>query len=267
MKLTEKQINSIYGFIIGDCLGVPYEFTQPKIKTLKMIGNGTHDQPKGTWSDDTSFLLATLDCDFLDKNTLLDNMKRVGSQYTSDGYLFDIGGATLDALKGKKNTDFILQDGNGSLMRILPYSFVEHEFLYEKIAESSYITHQSAMASFCCVVYVKLIKEALKGNYNFFEILESEYDESGWHLSKYKLDDTLTYNGFVWHSLLAVVDIADKAKSYSGGVKMAINLGGDTDTHSALVGALLAIKFNDWKKFVKEIRNVETVKNVINKRK
>lgn len=52
----------IYGLAVGDALGVPYEF-RPRgtFKCTDMIGYGTHGQPAGTWSDDTSMTLATCD--------------------------------------------------------------------------------------------------------------------------------------------------------------------------------------------------------------
>ena len=52
----------IYGLAVGDALGVPYEF-RPRgtFECTDMIGYGTHGQPAGTWSDDTSMTLATCD--------------------------------------------------------------------------------------------------------------------------------------------------------------------------------------------------------------
>ena len=60
-----KLKNSIYGLAIGDALGVPVEFklrnTMDKKPVNEMRGFGTYLQPRGTWSDDTSMTLATLD--------------------------------------------------------------------------------------------------------------------------------------------------------------------------------------------------------------
>ena len=53
------------GYAIGDALGVPFEFqSREEIhgeNSIDMIGYGSHDMPEGTWSDDTSMVLATLD--------------------------------------------------------------------------------------------------------------------------------------------------------------------------------------------------------------
>lgn len=66
---------------------------------------GTHNQPIGTWSDDTSLTLALMDSivkmnkiDYSDimnrfSNWLMDN------DYTATGEIFDIGNSTSKAIK------------------------------------------------------------------------------------------------------------------------------------------------------------------------
>lgn len=57
-----KLHDAVFGLAIGDALGVPYEFRERGSFECKgMTGHGSHDQPAGTWSDDTSMTLATLD--------------------------------------------------------------------------------------------------------------------------------------------------------------------------------------------------------------
>lgn len=55
--------SSFYGSAIGDALGVPVEFcSREELGTnpiTTMMGNGTYNQEKGTFSDDTSLILAT----------------------------------------------------------------------------------------------------------------------------------------------------------------------------------------------------------------
>lgn len=52
----------IYGAAVGDALGVPYEFKdRGTFKCTGMSEGGTHGMPQGTFSDDTSLLLATQD--------------------------------------------------------------------------------------------------------------------------------------------------------------------------------------------------------------
>ena len=60
-----KVKDGIIGLIVGDALGVPVEFSTRAELALehpvtKMKGYGTHNQPPGTWSDDSAMTLATM---------------------------------------------------------------------------------------------------------------------------------------------------------------------------------------------------------------
>ena len=65
MKKTELIKDILLGMAVGDALGVPYEFLSREEAgrrvSEKMEGWGTHNQPPGTWSDDTSLALWTAD--------------------------------------------------------------------------------------------------------------------------------------------------------------------------------------------------------------
>lgn len=60
-----KIYDGMIGVAVGDALGVPVEFVSreelAKAPITEMTGYGTHDQPRGTWSDDTSLTLALMD--------------------------------------------------------------------------------------------------------------------------------------------------------------------------------------------------------------
>jgi ADP-ribosylglycohydrolase len=50
----------IFGVCVGDALGVPVEFSREQLKrspVTTMRAFGTHRQPAGTWSDDSSLAL------------------------------------------------------------------------------------------------------------------------------------------------------------------------------------------------------------------
>ena len=59
MRITQDHIKSIiFGVAVGDALGVPVEFSSRERlienPLTDMIGFGTYNLPKGTWSDDST---------------------------------------------------------------------------------------------------------------------------------------------------------------------------------------------------------------------
>ena len=198
ISLNDRIKGSLYGFFVGDALGVPVEFSsrdELKINPVKdMIDFGTHNQPKGTWSDDSSMVLATIDSMYNNQDTFLsdkiinynDLMERflnwkLKLDYTPHGKLFDIGNSTSAALskyQSDKNNIFcgvdnINSNGNGSLMRILPISlytyFCRHEFYagtlyddnYDVIKNISSLTHSHILSVMSCYIYSYLINSYL----------------------------------------------------------------------------------------------------------
>ena len=101
--------DSLYGFAIGDAIGVPIEFekrtdlmAQP---VTSMLGYGSYDVPKGTWSDDTSMTLATIDSLIvnhgkLNYNDIADKFCNWvnNADYTATNDVFDIRITTKYAL-------------------------------------------------------------------------------------------------------------------------------------------------------------------------
>ena len=61
---SDRLYGGIFGFCVGDMLGVPVEFSSrqerknDEIKELRAYG--TYNQPFGTWSDDTSLMLCLI---------------------------------------------------------------------------------------------------------------------------------------------------------------------------------------------------------------
>jgi ADP-ribosylglycohydrolase len=78
-NLQEQAVSLLLGIAAGDALGVPVEF-QPRgiFHVRDMQGYGTHSQPPGTWSDDTSLALClagSLSCGF-DLSDIAQNFMR-----------------------------------------------------------------------------------------------------------------------------------------------------------------------------------------------
>lgn len=181
--------NGIIGLAIGDAMGVPIEFYSREELMLEPIiemkGYGSYDVPKGSWSDDTSMTLATMDAicstgkiDATDiANNFLDWFRN--AKYTPTDKVFDIGRATLQALaKFELNISKAeecggtgeLDNGNGSLMRISPliyYSYannLDNNKILELVRIVSSITHKHETSIMACYIYVLFGLELLKGN-------------------------------------------------------------------------------------------------------
>ena len=184
MELSDTLMrNSILGFIIGDALGVPVEFSYREelreSQVTDMIGNGTHLQPKGTWSDDTSMILATMQAiiNGYSLEELCNQFIRWGvyKEFTPHGEIFDIGGQVKRALNNMINgveplrcggTNY-LSNGNGSLMRILPFIFsLSHTDniidRYKIVAKASKVTHGHIISQVACFIYEEMGRLLIK---------------------------------------------------------------------------------------------------------
>lgn len=170
--------SALFGFIVGDALGVPVEFRSRNYlkenPISDMIGYGTHPVPKGVWSDDSSLTLILLEN--LIAGFSPQNLARDFCSWYFDGYWsatakpFDVGMATLQAIRklkvgvpynesGCKNEH---SNGNGSLMRILPLVFYSKNMniveRLDMIREISSITHGHIRSIIGCVFYVELMQ-------------------------------------------------------------------------------------------------------------
>ena len=174
--------SALFGLSVADALGVPVEFkSRAYLKSnpvTNMFGFGSHNQPIGTWSDDSSlaFCLADSLCNSYDLKDIAHKFLQWRNEeiWTPHGKIFDIGIATHEAINriesgqspsscgGYEEKD----NGNGSLMRIMPLVFhLQNETDLEKIFEItkavSSITHahfRSVLACFIYIVYFRNLK-------------------------------------------------------------------------------------------------------------
>lgn len=280
---------AVYGFVLGDALGVPFEFKERGSFECKgMEGYGTHNQPPGTWSDDTSMMLAT--CRSLKENNLSVNIEDMREKfcswldegkYTANGDVFDVGHSTLKALRTGVPQRGEFSNGNGSLMRILPLAFVDCSD--DEIRQVSGITHDHWISKEACVIYVNVIKRYLSQDCPYSEMkrLEDiireipEYPEPFDRLCKLDemTEDDIKSSGYVVDTLEAALwcilqeDKKDTwKKSYADCLLRAVNLGDDADTVAAVTGGLAGIIYSfdsipdDW---VWKIRNNKLIQECL----
>ena len=268
-----KLYDAILGLAIGDALGVPYEFKQRgSFICSDMVGYGTHNQPEGTWSDDTSMTIATLDS-LKNNNGIIvteDICRRFNywllyGDYTVNGEVFDAGITTCTALKKGRPAVGEWDNGNGSLMRILPLAFVD--CTDDEIRAVSAITHGHWISKEACVIYVHVAKRLLAGEPIASIIPTLEYKKP---FDRLKYINTLDISqikssGYVVDTLEAALWVVshegDWEKSFRNDILTAVNLGKDTDTVAAVAGGMAGIIYGledvlDW---VEKLRNKEEI--------
>ena len=101
-----KIYDAVMGLVVGDALGVPVEFkARDTFHVDDMIGYGTYNQPPGTWSDDSSLTLATMESIIrkggIDPTDMMWNFSRWlnHTAFTPYGEVFDVGGTTEAAIR------------------------------------------------------------------------------------------------------------------------------------------------------------------------
>lgn len=182
--LRSRALGSLLGLAVGDALGVPVEF-QPRAALKKrpvvdMIGHGSHNQPAGTWSDDSSMAFCVAESLLesgspapfaFDPEDMAERFRRwlFENHWTPHGRVFDAGIATREALfsfaGGQRPATSCggadeRSNGNGSLMRLAPFGVwlaastgeapATPERVVELAGEFSAITHRHPRSQLCC---------------------------------------------------------------------------------------------------------------------
>jgi len=287
--MKPKAVDLILGIAIGDALGVPYEFStreeMERHPAKDMIGNKVHNQPPGTWSDDSSltFCLAEALISGYDlKTTAINFIKwRDEAYWTAHNEVFDIGITTNQAINRlseiiteEKYNDLKLlkqqakenDNGNGSLMRILPLIFEikgkEIQAQFDIVCENSALTHRHIRAAMSCMIYIKLAEYLLNGydkglayqktRADILELWEkinfdTEEKEHFKRVILFDIRDTkkekISSGGYVIESLEASLWCFLTTHSFKLAVLTAVNLGKDTDTTGAITGGLAGLYY------------------------
>jgi ADP-ribosyl-[dinitrogen reductase] hydrolase len=272
----------LFGLAVGDALGVPVEFqhreslAENPVKGMR--GYGTHGQPAGTFSDDSS--LAFCLAEVLTTTFDMDKIARKFISWLRDGYwtawgsVFDVGMSTRNAIArleagckpdsaGGINQN---ENGNGSLMRILP--LVVHikdmpvKTRFKLTCMVSSITHRHPWAIMACFYYLEFARLIIKGisKEEAYQQLKIELplflqstsmDATTTSIYRrllegniFEVDEQRIYSGgFVANTLEASIWCLMTTHSYTEAVLKAVNLGGDTDTTAAVTGGLAGLVY------------------------
>lgn len=176
--------NAFLGLAVGDALGVPVEFmSRTKIAenpVTGMLAYGSHKQPAGTWSDDSSltFCLAHALCNNgYDLKAIANNFVLWHDHgfWTAHGEIFDVGISTSHSIgRIRDGVNPMLtgnvgeeSNGNGSLMRIMPLAFYlkdkDIKKRFEMVSEVSAITHAHVRSILACFIYTEFVLQLWNG--------------------------------------------------------------------------------------------------------
>ena len=289
-----KVKDGICGFVVGDALGVPVEFYSRREleddPVVDMREYGTYNQPKGTWSDDSSMTIATMysivNKNGIDYADIMDEFCRWAfeGEHTPHGERFDIGNITLRGLERYQNGEDALKsggnsthdNGNGSLMRILPLAYIP-DIDCETVENISALTHGHDRSKIACVLYVEIAKSMLNNDLTIEEHIDNacekikEYYAENDELEEFSrilnddFSDGIMSGGYVIDTIETVIYCLKTTESYKEAVLKAVNLGGDTDTNAAICGGLAGIYYGydsipiDWLESIYKLDEIHSL--------
>jgi ADP-ribosylglycohydrolase len=271
-----RVLGSLYGLLVGDALGVPYEFHSPAalppLHEIEMeppadFWRAHHGVPPGTWSDDGALALALLDA-LLDEGRpdaaaiagRIVAWARKG-HFAVNGEVFDIGGQTGTAVRrlerGVAPTEAGGTDewanGNGSLMRVAPLA-LWHRGTDAELAEAAHLqslpTHAHPRSLTACALLSLTLRRILDGSAELDEALEDAAAALARHYAgradfaaefQGLLDSphrhAPTGTGYVVDTLWSAMQ-AVRGRDFESALRAAIAFGNDTDTTACVAGAI-----------------------------
>lgn len=281
MNLRERLLGGLWGAVVGDALGVPVEFqergTLQRKPVVGMRGYGTHHQPPGTWSDDSSLMLCTV-ASLTERNGLdFDDLSKRFVAWLYEGYMtprgkvFDVGNATRSAIgRLQDGTPPTLaggsdegSNGNGSLMRILPIALFQppsfKELLYAAHRASA-LTHRHPRSQIACGIYCLIATDLMSGKspleayhraIEFASTYYKDHTEFAAELKHFERflsgqipklpEDKISSGTYVIQTLEASVWCLTITDTFQDAVLRAVNLGEDTDTTGTITGGLAGL--------------------------
>lgn len=205
--------NKLYGAILGDLAGQPYEFQPNGYDKPFNIHN-----PDSHITDDSILTLAGASA-ILFEIPLDTSYRNFGNAYPDCGF----GKGFVEWLKTKRGT---IGDsyGNGCLMRLSPFMYVP---------DSLRLCIESVMTSHCH-------EESLQSVIRLYNLYKGVYPDKVTKPTKFR-----SFSSKAIHSIEFCESVFMYAKSTHEAIRMAVKMGGDTDTHASIVGELCSYVYND----------------------
>jgi ADP-ribosylglycohydrolase len=273
----EQIEGGLLGLLVGDALGVPYEFHPPheipppeQIEFVPPPGfrRAHAGVPPGTWSDDGAQALALL-ASLLERRRFdaEDFGRRLVAWYEHGalavgGKVFDVGIQTAQAIRAimrgapaatAGSTDE-RANGNGALMRVLPLALWHRGADAELVADAhaqSRVTHGHLRSQVCCALYCLWARQILAGHpepwrpavATLRQLYRGDAAAQAELESFIRPDDPAEGQGSGYVvDCLGSARLALAAGAYEQVVKAAVALGNDTDTTACVAGGIAGLR-------------------------
>jgi len=282
----DRVLGGIVGICVGDALGLPVEFrSRAYLKedpVAEMIGYGTHNQPPGTWSSDSSLALCTVEA--LSDGASYEGIAVLLMEYLKDGKWAptaerpEIGAELREILShlSKAHSGLVVNGAGGDrafsvLSRVLPLAAAIGRLppasRFKQIGRTASLTNGNPTAIIGSHILSEMAIELLSGNlpmrafsrmkHRILEQLSSEPQLSLYNrILKEDLpgigESGIFSDGRMVHTVEAVLWCLLTENDFHSVVLKAVNLGGDADTIGAIAGGLAGYAYglsgipNDW---------------------
>ena len=300
---SDQVIGGLIGNAAGDALGLPVEFKSREdlkgIPVLEMQGFGSYLVAPGTWSTNTSMVIALMEsireCGKVNQSDILHKLSRwlylgdytVGSEIINSNATVTL---SIDRFKKGYTPDecgdaFEFASDNGALTRILPIAFlcynynIQGKHRYDLVKRVTRLTHATEKCILANMIFVNYACYLLEGYYPAValqKIQKEDYSffseacvDSFSRILKMNLtelpEEEIQSNSDVIESLEATIWSLVTTRNFEQAVIKAVNLGHDTDTIGALTGGLAGLYYGmqgiprRWLDKLKRLPELETI--------
>ena len=299
----DQVVGGLVGNAVGDALGLPVEFkSREELKAdpvFEMQGFGSHLVAPGTWSTNTSMVIALMEsireCGKINKSDILHRLSKwlYLAEYTVGSEIVNSNTTIAMAIEMfKKGYDpdecgdaFEFATDNGALVRILPVAFLCYNYniqgkaRYNLVKNVTRLTHATEKCILANMIFVNYACYLLEGYYPAValqKIQQEKYSffseacvDSFSRILKKNLtelpEEEIQSNSDVIESLEAAIWSLVTTRNFEQAVIKAVNLGHDTDTIGALTGGLAGLYYGmqgiprRWLDKLKRLPELETI--------
>ena len=238
-----KKMKYIMGAITGDVIGSVYEFSNNKSTDFPLFGKQTR------FTDDSVLTVATMDS-ILNKKSYTQVYQSYGRKYPNAGY----AGMFFDWIFDEYPEPYGSW-GNGSAMRVSPvgWAYTSLDKVLFQAKRSAEVTHshpqgiRGAQATASAI----FLARTGKGKSEIKQFIEAMFD---YDLNR-KIDEIrpsyqfdVSCQGSVPEAIIAFLESTD----FESAIRLAISLGGDSDTIACIAGALAEAFYQDIPQYIIE---------------